>query len=74
MHKGISVGVYCADILVENSIILELKCVETLKPERHAQRLNYLKASGHQPGLLLNFHHRKLEYKRLINTPTRETP
>jgi GxxExxY protein len=72
-YKGISVGMFCTAILVEETVILELKCVEILKPEHQAQCLNYLKASGHKLCLLLSFYHRTLECKRLM-TATRETP
>jgi GxxExxY protein len=53
--KGSMVGKYCADILVNNHIILELKAVETLCREHELQLLNYLKATSIEVGLLLNF-------------------
>jgi GxxExxY protein len=46
---------YRIDILVENSVILELKTVERLLPVHEAQLLTYLKLSGIHTGLLLNF-------------------
>jgi GxxExxY protein len=46
---------YRIDILVENSVILELKTVERLLPVPEAQLLTYLKLSGLHTGLLLNF-------------------
>lgn len=46
---------YRIDLLVENSIIVELKSVEKLLPIHEAQILSYLKLSGHKIGLLINF-------------------
>jgi GxxExxY protein len=58
------VGDYYADIVVDNSIILELKAVKNLAPEHQAQIINYLKACGIDIGLLINFGNPKLEYRR----------
>lgn len=63
--KGQNVGLYIADIIVEGSIIVELKCCESLVGAHQAQLINYLKASNTPIGLLVNFGNRKLEYKRL---------
>ncbi len=59
------VGEFVADILVENKVILELKAAKVLAPEHQAQLINYLKATGIEIGLLVNFGKRKLEYRRL---------
>ena len=61
-HK---IGKYVADLIVENLVIVELKCCKTLLPEHQAQLINYLKASNKPVGLLVNFGNTKLEYKRL---------
>lgn len=62
--RGQAVGEFFADILVNNSIILELKALSALAPEHHAQLINYLKATNLQTGLLLNFGYPKLQIKR----------
>ena len=49
------VGDYMADIIVENKVILELKSVKDLHPAHSAQLINYLKATGIEIGLLINF-------------------
>ena len=54
-YEGESVGEYCADLLVNDVVIVELKAAECLCPEHHAQILNYLKASKIEIGLLMNF-------------------
>lgn len=59
------VGRYSADLVVEKTVIIELKCCESLVREHQAQLFNYLKVSGLPIGLLINFRHRKLEYQRL---------
>ena len=61
------VGEFYADIIVEDEILLELKTVKKMAPEHIAQVLNYLKATGLQVGLLINFGNRKLEYRRFNN-------
>lgn len=59
------VGVYVADLLVAQSVIVELKAVRSLLPEHEAQLLNYLNATRYEVGLLLNFGV-KAEIKRKI--------
>jgi GxxExxY protein len=44
------------DILVEDSVIIELKCVEHVLPVHEAQLLTYLKMTGKRVGLIINFH------------------
>ena len=45
MYKGYCVGEYFADLLVEDSLVVELKCVDHFANEHTAQCLNYLRAS-----------------------------
>jgi GxxExxY protein len=66
LYKGNTVGDYSADILVEEKVIVELKTVEALDNVHEAQLLNYLKATGIQVGLLVNFKHPKAEIKRMV--------
>jgi GxxExxY protein len=63
--KGSEVGDYFAGLLVEKSVLVELKVVEMLASKHEAQLLNYLKASEIALGLLLNFGP-KPEVKRKI--------
>ena len=65
-YKGKPAGVYLADILVEDRIVLELKAVQSLTKAHEAQLLNYLKASGKRVGLLVNFAHPKAEIRRFV--------
>ena len=66
LYKGHCVGEYFADILVEGALMVELKCVERLGYERGAQGLNYLKASGMELCLLVNFQRSKVEVRRVV--------
>jgi GxxExxY protein len=66
VYKGHSVGDYFADILVEDVLVVELKCVERLSNEHTAQCLNYLRASGRTLCLLVNFQRPKVEWKRIV--------
>jgi GxxExxY protein len=65
-YKGHYVGEYFADILVEDVLVIELKCVERLSNEHTAQCLNYLRASGRTLCLLVNFQKPKVEWKRIV--------
>ena len=65
MFRGQQVGQFYADLFVEGKVIVELKAVSALAPEHSAQTINYLKATGIGVGLLINFGHPKIEYKRL---------
>ncbi len=49
---------------VEGKVIVELKAAKAIAPEHQAQIINYLKATGFEVGLLINFGNPKLEYKR----------
>ena len=58
---------YVPDFICYDQIILELKAVTALADEHRAQIHNYLKATGHRLGLLVNFgHYPKLEYERIV--------
>ena len=65
------VGEYYADIVVNNSVILELKAAEALRIEHENQLINYLRATSCEVGLLLNFGI-KPEIRRKIFTNDRK--
>ncbi len=68
MYRGEYVGAYFADIVVENTIIVELKSVVRLNACYEAQTINYLYLSGLPVGYLVNFHNSNLEWRRFVNT------
>ena len=63
--RGVIVGEFYADMLVEGKVLIELKAVSRIISEHKAQTINYLKATGIEIGLLINFGNPKLEYYRL---------
>ena len=56
---------YIADFLIDNTIILELKAVSEINSVYESQVINYLKATGLQVGLLVNFGSEELQVRRL---------
>ncbi|GFO63818.1 GxxExxY protein [Geomonas paludis] len=66
-YRNKVVGEFYADLVVEGAVLLELKAVRALAPEHVAQVLNYLKATGIEVGLLINFGSPKLEFRRFDN-------
>jgi GxxExxY protein len=65
-YKGQHLGDYVADLVVGGKIIVELKCVDRFCNEHLAQCINYLKASGLQVALLINFQKTKVEWRRIV--------
>jgi GxxExxY protein len=65
-YKGVVVGDYDADLIVDNSVAVELKVNPQYDRRDEAQLLNELKAIGFKVGLLVNFGRTKVEYKRLV--------
>jgi GxxExxY protein len=63
--RNIIAGEFKADIVVNDVVIIELKAVKAILPEHEAQVINYLKATGIEVALLLNFG-RKPEFKRFV--------
>jgi GxxExxY protein len=62
--------VYQADFLCFGEIIVEIKAAKVLLDEHRAQIINYLKATGKQLGILVNFgHHPRAEVERYVNQP-----
>jgi GxxExxY protein len=66
-YDGVVVGDYVADLLVDRSVLIELKAARALDEIYIAQCLNYLKASGLQVCLLINFGAPRVEIKRVVN-------
>ena len=66
-YKGEYIGAYFADIVVDNTIILEIKAVKQLTNIMDAQVINYLKLSRLPVGYLINFNSIRLEWRRFVN-------
>jgi GxxExxY protein len=66
VYDDVVVGEFFADLLVAERVLVELKAVSMLMPEHTAQALNYLRATGLEVCLLINFGRAKVEIKRLL--------
>lgn len=69
-YRGLRIDIgFRLDMLVEESLVVELKCVGSLAAIHRAQLLSYLRLSGHRIGLLINFHalHLRDGIKRVID-------
>jgi GxxExxY protein len=64
-YDGEVVGDYVADLVVCGRVVVEVKAVSRLEPAPEVQLVNYLKATGIEVGLLINFG-RKVEFKRRV--------
>ncbi len=66
---------YQPDFVCYGKIIVEIKAVKNIADEHRAQIINYLKTSGMQLGLLVNFgHYPKVEIERFLNLPDYKVP
>jgi GxxExxY protein len=65
LFRNSIIGEFRADLFVNDAVIVELKAVKAIVPEHEAQVINYLKATGIEVALLMNFG-RKPEFKRIV--------
>ena len=76
-YKGVRVGDYRADVIIDNRLILELKAVTTINPSHEAQLVNCLNATGIEDGLLINVGATSLQHKhkyRVYRQPQANNP
>jgi GxxExxY protein len=66
-YKGHSIGTHRLELVVDGTIIIELKAVSALTDVFKQQTLSYLKATGLRLGILMNFGTPRLEYTRIVN-------
>lgn len=67
-YKGESVGEFITDLIVEKKVIVEIKAVKSLTDDFDAKLIHYLKATGIEVGLLINFGE-SVQVHRKIYTP-----
>lgn len=67
-YRGVAVGVFVPDLVVEECVIVELKAVTRIVTAHEVQLVNYLTAAGIDTGLLLNFGAPSLEVRRKFRT------
>lgn len=65
-YKDQQVGIYYADLIVDDKVVIEVKLSEEINDAHRAQILNYLRISGLRVGLLINFAKPKIKYERFI--------
>jgi GxxExxY protein len=66
-YDGVTVGDFCADMLVEHRVLVELKAVKAFDEIHMAQCINYLRATGLTVCLRINFGSPKVQIKRIVN-------
>ena len=66
-YDGAVVGEFVADLLVEKCILVELEAVSNLEEIHFAQCMNYLKSTGLQLCLLVNFGKPRIQIRRVVN-------
>jgi len=71
-YDGQLVGAFTADMLVNDSVILELKAIQTLAKAHEVQLVNYLVATNIDEGLLVNFGAERLQFKKKFRVPKSE--
>ena len=66
IYREKEVGLYYADLVIDDKVIIEVKAVDAINDIHRAQLLNYLRITGLRVGLIINFAKPKLEYERLV--------
>ncbi len=66
LYKGNKVGEYIPDLIVDDQVIVDIKVVEKLGNHEYGQMINYLKITGLQVGLIINFRFARLQWKRVV--------
>lgn len=67
-YRQVKVGEYIPDLIVFEKVIVDTKTIERITDHDVGRMLNYLRATGLQVGLILNFKHAKLQFRRVTLT------
>lgn len=65
-YQGQKVGEYIPDLIAFDQIVVDTKVIETITEREIGQMMNYLKITGCKVGLIINFKHAKLQWKRVV--------
>ena len=68
IYKSVIVGSYVPDLVCFDQVVVDAKTIEEITDHEIGKMLNYLKVTNLQVGLLINFKHPKLEFKRVVRT------
>ena len=66
IYKSVNVGSYVPDLICFDMVVVDAKTIEEITDHEIGKMLNYLKVTNLQVGLLINFKHPKLEFKRVV--------
>ena len=66
LYKGVKVGEYIPDLIAMGQIVVDTKVIDRITDHEIGQVMNYLRITGLRVGLILNFKHPKLEWKRVV--------
>ena len=66
IYKSVIVGSYVPDLVCFDQVVVDAKTIEEITDHEIGKMLNYLKVTNLQVGLLINFKHPKLEFKRVV--------
>jgi GxxExxY protein len=66
LYKGQRVGAFVPDLIVFDSIVVDAKVIDRITDHERGLMLNYLRITALRVGVILNFKHRKLEWKRIV--------
>ena len=66
LYRGEHIDDYIPDLEVEGRVIVEIKTVESIADEHVGQVVNYLRVTGCEAGVILNFKHPKLSWKKVV--------
>jgi GxxExxY protein len=70
LYRNVKVDEYIPDLKVENLIVVDTKVVEAIRDDDIGQIINYLKITNKSTGLILNFKHPKLEWRKVTYHPS----
>jgi GxxExxY protein len=66
LYRERQVGIFIPDLIVFDNIIIDAKVIDKITDQEVGQMLNYLKVTGLRLGYIINFKHKKLQWKRVI--------
>ena len=66
LYKSVNIGIYVPDLICFDMVVVDAKTIEEITDHEIGKMLNYLKVTKLQVGLLINFKHPKLEFKRIV--------
>jgi len=65
-YKGVDVGEYFADVIVEDEVVIDIMTVEKIQKQHEVDLIGILKATNYKIGLIVNFVNQKAEIRRIV--------